>query len=323
MPDTAAIEITSPEGSSLLKLDAMLKAKNLPAWLSAAYVQDILRKFHRDDKLKVAMLSIKPCGGLGESYISMMFRVEVQFSSCESASNSVSLIMKTIPQNNVAATALGPDCYDVQNKEIEFYEQIIPEFNQILESVAADTGIFPKVYAVDRSCQLLVLEDMMSSNFVMADRHKGLNLEHIQLVLRKLAAMHAASAIVYEKNKEEFKIFNAGIFTRKVDVFHSVFNFNMQVFTDEVASWKGWERYAEKLKKLQPKMIERINQATDCVDGDFHVLTHGDLHSNNMIFKYDNGKLLDLVFIDFQFACFGSPAVDLLVSFVYPTLDSH
>lgn len=33
----------------------------------------------------------------------------------------------------------------------------------------------------------------------MADRHKGLDLEHCFMVLEKLAQMHASSAVLYEK----------------------------------------------------------------------------------------------------------------------------
>jgi thiamine kinase-like enzyme len=48
----------------------------------------------------------------------------------------------------------------------------------------------------------------------------------------------------------------------------------------------------------------------------FNVLNHGDLWINNMMFKYDCGKPIDVKFVDFQNSHFGNPGQDLNYFFV-------
>jgi thiamine kinase-like enzyme len=47
--------------------------------------------------------------------------------------------------------------------------------------------------------EIIVLDDLSGSGYVLNDRKVGIDLEHAKLVLCKLAKFHAASAIQYEK----------------------------------------------------------------------------------------------------------------------------
>lgn len=43
-----------------------------------------------------------------------------------------------------------------------------------------------------------MFEDLSSSGFKMADRQTGLDLEHCLAMLRKLAELHATSAVLFQ-----------------------------------------------------------------------------------------------------------------------------
>lgn len=43
----------------------------------------------------------------------------------------------------------------------------------------------------------------------------------------------------------------------------------------------------------------------------FKVLNHGDCWVNNMLFKYERGQPVDVIFIDFQLSFYSSPGIDL------------
>lgn len=297
------------------KVEELLSADEIPVWLNESYIENILQKHHKNDALKVKCLKIKECGGKGENYASMMFRVGTYFTNGKKPEvQFCSSIVKTLPQLELALDKLGSGNYNVQNKEMEMYEKILPEFKRILLSIGEEGEIFPGVLAVDQSLDVIVMEDLMEKKFVMCNRLVGLNLDHLLMGLRNLAQMHAASAVVYAKNPQAFDNIDTGFFTRKTDVFHVMFETLCDALIEEVATWEGYEYYSRKLKNVRRNLIANAQKAFDCNEGEFNVLNHGDLWTNNLMYKYDEaGNPVDSVLLDFQFGFLGSPALDLIV----------
>lgn len=310
-------QVILPKGVEEPKDDCLLSSEEIPLWLNGAFIENILRDFFDDENLKVRCLKIQQCGGKGDSYASMMYRVGTYF--CErkhpNAVQFRSYIVKTLPKLDVAIEKLGSEHFNVQDKEMDMYKRLLPEFKRLLESINEDADIFPNCLAVDKDLDVIVLEDLAEKKFVMANRLAGLDQEHTQMSLRKLARMHAASAVVYAKDPNAFSLFDTGFFTRKTDAFQGMFESLCDGLVEEIPNWEGFEYYAEKLPNVRNSLQKTAQRAFDCDEGDFHVLTHGDLWTNNMMFRYDeeSGAPVDSVLLDFQFACYGSPALDLMV----------
>ena len=55
------------------------------------------------------------------------------------------------------------------------------------------------LYAQNENPTLLMIEDLASLGFQMADRSSGLNLDHSLIAYRGLARFHAASVVLCEK----------------------------------------------------------------------------------------------------------------------------
>ena len=295
----------------------LLSPDEIPDWLNESFFEKNLKKYFNDDKLKVKSLQIKQCGGKGDSYASVMYRVGTFFSEGKfpKIEKFQSFIVKTLPDSKMAMEKLGSSNYDVQSKEMEMYEKALPEFSKLLEAINEDSEIFPKLVAVDHTLQVIVLEDLVEKKFIMADRLKGLDIDHILMALRKLARMHAASVMVHSENPKAFENLDTGLFTRKTDCFHVMFETLCEAFIEEVVTWEGFEYYARKLEQVRKNLIKNALRAFDCDDGDLHVLNHGDLWTNNLMFKYDEAENpIDAVLLDFQFTSYGSPALDLIVS---------
>jgi Ecdysteroid kinase-like family len=295
----------------------LLSADEIPIWLNDLYVQNILQKFHCNDNLKVKNLQIQQCGGKGDSYASVMYRVGANYFDLKAPEKAVkkSLIVKTLPEHEMALEKLGSSNYNVQDKEMEMYQKFLPQFKDVLDTINEDSKIFPGMMAVDKKLDVIVLEDLAEQKFVMADRLKGLDLNHIQMTLRKLARMHAASAVIYQRNPEAFAHLDTGFFTRKTDVFHVMFESLCDGFIEEISTWKDFDYYTKKVVNVRKTLVKNAQNAFDCEDGDFLVLNHGDLWTNNVMFTYGkDGNPVDCVLLDFQFSAIGSAALDLIVS---------
>jgi thiamine kinase-like enzyme len=86
---------------------------------------------------------------------------------------------------------------------------------------------------------------------------------------------------------------------------------SLKAVAEAVDSWPGYaERYSQKLRVMADVILDRIVQTTLRDDSAFNVLTHCDLWTNNMLFRYCDVPN-DLRFLDFQLAHFSSPAIDL------------
>ncbi|KAJ8979817.1 hypothetical protein NQ317_002081 [Molorchus minor] len=182
----------------------------------------------------------------------------------------------------------------------------------IISFSSKDAVAVGQFYTVSSKCfytsmdphAIIILEDLTTLGFQMVPRHIGFDLEHCFKVVEKMALMHAASVIMYEKVS-----IGDNQFAR--EWIGSSYN----ALIDACSRWPGFEKYGYKLQALGDEALARGFEATKRKLGGFHVLNHGDLWVNNMMFSYetkDNCKRLkDLRFVDFQMNVFTSPAIDL------------
>jgi len=273
---------------------------NYPEWFDDSYFETILRTFLEDPGLVVHDSKVAYCCDEDAGFVSTLYRVEITYLT-NRAVKIHSLIVKVPSVNEKLNDIVGVDAYDVQNKEMEFFEKVAPEFKRILKLIGEDENVFPEVIAVDRVNESIVFEDLAVRKFFMADNKKRLDVDHIKKALQKLAKMHAASLVVYENNPNAFDYFDTGMFSRRIHAFNGFYETTFQVLIDEMKAWKGYEHYAMKLDKIKGSMIENGLRAFDCDAGDFHVLNHGDVRGNNIMFNYaENGKLNDAILVSFK-----------------------
>ncbi|KAG5673078.1 hypothetical protein PVAND_003153 [Polypedilum vanderplanki] len=247
-------------------------------------------------------LNIGPCNAHGDGFLSTLHRITIKFQI-----KSINIVAKSDSDNEFKLEKIGPNGYDIQNKEIKFFSQIAPEMEKIFGN-----GIILNVIYVDKVNKILIFKDLKDENFQTTNRIIGLDEKHMKLSLSKLAKFHAASLKMLAKNPQIFDDFDMGMFSRKIDGFNKP---RLRLFTaagDEVATWEGCEVYAKKMKNLRKYFIENATRCFDVKKNELNVLNHGDMWTTNVMFKYDkNGNVADAVILDFQFCHYGSIALDL------------
>lgn len=71
---------------------------------------------------------------------------------------------------------------------------------------------------------------------------------------------------------------------------------NFVYFIDEIASWKGFELYANKFAALKDVFLIKGQEIFTPKLGGFNVLNHGDLNLKNLLVR-DDGQRINVKFV--------------------------
>ncbi|TMW48478.1 hypothetical protein DOY81_006441 [Sarcophaga bullata] len=286
-----------------------------PDWLTKDYFEQCLRDYYHDKTLKLMKMHAKPALGKGENYGGILTRVKAEFTLDDGKSvnrKKGGYIIKTsFEGDELAIKAMEP--YDIFNREIEIYEKILPKLKLLLKEAGDDEQIFAETMAVDKQKSVLIFEDLNDRDFIMPDRLKGLDMDIAKIVLRKLAKMHACSAVLNERESKSLEKYDCGMFNRHTENYAPCWLGCLEACTRFVAQWPDFKHISDKLSQLKPKYMELGTQVFDPLPNHLNVFCHGDLWTNNVLVKYDakTQKPLDVIIIDFQYSAWGSPAIDL------------
>ncbi|KAH8359983.1 hypothetical protein KR093_009932, partial [Drosophila rubida] len=295
-------------------LNLHYKMAAAPEWLTHDYIERALSSYYKDSNLCVLKLEVNPALGPGENYGGVLTRARVQFKLSQKPEETLkqNLIVKTaIEDDELTKELMEP--YDIFNREMTLYEEVLPKLTELLKETDAFEPLFPTAVFVDRERSAIIFEDLSVANYVMADRVKRLDKEHVHLILRKLAKMHATSAVFNEHNSGQLESYDRGFFNRYTNAYSGYFVGGLLA----AARWMSQEPecapYAQKLFELAPHYMDIGRECFAPVSDSVNVLAHGDVWTNNVMVKYDaaTGRPEDILLIDFQYSFWGSPTIDL------------
>lgn len=281
-----------------------IQENSIPMWFNKALLKNIFEK-KLNQTLEIFSFTLESATKNGDNYTTNIFRSKVS----TSAGDFDVIVKKSF---DLEESITKP--YNLFPKEIRFYSDYLPEMNEILKSIDEYEELAPELFYSNEEIELIVLSDLSIDGYNIVDRQDRVSAEGVEIVLRKLAKLHASSIICNrrrngELEKEEYDLF------RIEGAFKPVFVNHMQAFVAAVKSWGSeFDALIPKLEYIAENYLELADK-TVTSKGPLNVLAHNDLWFNNILFKKDPvdcGKLSDAIFVDFQMIGWGSPAIDIL-----------
>uniref|UniRef100_A0A1A9VBF6 CHK domain-containing protein n=1 Tax=Glossina austeni TaxID=7395 RepID=A0A1A9VBF6_GLOAU len=252
----------------------------------------------------------------GENYSTLILRVQIEMKLKDGTVKKSSFMLKLPHETKEMKEILASlNFFHVENVT---YIDIINEMEKMYKDVGIEVKFGAQCYRLPTDSQELyvLLEDLCSSGFRNVNRLNGLDVEHTEFVLRKLALFHAASACRVAK----LGPYPEALFVRNLDFEHTreriqgIYGLLIEAFMNNLQKYKNGEKYREPLLKFYNNVTEWFVNASAMHKKYFNVLNHGDIWTNNILFKYKaDGHVEETYFIDYQNCNYGSPVQDLYV----------
>jgi hypothetical protein len=110
------------------------------------------------------------------------------------------------------------------------------------------------------------MQDLCAEGFKMAERRQGLDLSHCLLVMRMLGRFHAASAVLHDRDPDEFSVYDKNNFSSPK------IREGAQKFIGGTYPWSHYVR--PRGSKYREFLCNRIPNVFSCMD-----LRHISFHS--------------------------------------------
>ncbi|KAH8417163.1 hypothetical protein KR222_005482 [Zaprionus bogoriensis] len=308
------------------------KSLEIPEWVNQEYFREVLQKDEPNhvEVLKFTAVAAIPPGG---NFTSAMLRIHMELAINDGSKKQKSYVLKTMLPDEKGGKMIKE--VGIFDKELKMYQKYLPAFEALYKAAGADIQLAPKCLQAEEleECINFIFEDLAEQNFKNVDRVKGLDEAHMKSSLHKLAEFHAAAAVYSEQNGPFPEEFNEGFASKKFQsIQDQAFKLQREPFVKSMDIWglNNAEEYKQNFVSQKNSIISPFNnifflkvtaeQLTNmCLrnleidTNDFNTLTHGDLWSSNLLFKYKPDGTIDRpMLVDFQLCKCGSPAQDLL-----------
>ncbi|KAF2887668.1 hypothetical protein ILUMI_18505 [Ignelater luminosus] len=202
------------------------------------------------------------------------------------------------------------------------YDVVFRSFKQFeVNKKLKPTSLAPKFYKsnLEYKSEILVLENLASSNYKMYQATKVMDAKHVSVVLEKYARLHALGFALRDQNITKFEEITNAMnemfikFLKNGNYIKAVKHIALKSLTSlrEDVDTKAYKIYKNHIINIDKIFDDLRNAAND----DYTAIVHGDGWTNNMMFQYDDlndpTKPTSVRFIDFQLARLGPPVLDL------------
>lgn len=155
-------------------------------------------------------------------------------------------MMKTCHDNELVKEMLkNHNMFDVEKS---MYDQIVPALEKLLNDAGIQVRFGPNSYELSTSEPHILLENLCLKGFKNVNRLEGLDMEHMESVLFKLAQWHAASAVYAEKTGGYEDKYLYGFYRKESrEMMNSMHEKLHVLFIKSVQQYSNYDVYAQEL----------------------------------------------------------------------------
>lgn len=236
--------------------------------------------------------TIDPVGAAGDNYIANVKRITM------SDDNGVfKMIAKLAPQNEILRATTNT--LMLFKNEHLMYTEILPKFRE-MEVIAdipdEDRLRFAACYGsfLEAPNEVILLEDLQASNFIMLDRFKSLSDECVKSILKSFANLHSLSFVLKNIEPDTFKVMKNDLFDNwaTLATIPQTKTYFGQMEKDLELLLEGDERKRLIKGAISEAFVQAIKLSKSEVDSKHSVIQQGDSWTNNVMFKFDVSLLL-------------------------------
>lgn len=249
---------------------------------------EFIKKVIEEQGYQDCKVTIKAAGVAGDNYSASVKRITV-----EGENGTLSMIGKIAPTNEMVRRRMGAQ-FSFGNECI-IYLEFLPKLRELQKKVDTpeeDLYKFPKCYGANPEApnEVILLEDLKSSDYNMLDRLKPLSDECMRSVLKNLAIYHSLSYVLKNKEPETFDYFKESL----KDMWGAMLAFPKEEFgfffqlEDFAIGVLDDPEHKSIVKNKVVEVVERAAKMAKFELGSrYSVIQHGDSWVNNIMFKFE------------------------------------
>ncbi|KXJ68058.1 hypothetical protein RP20_CCG006167 [Aedes albopictus] len=178
--------------------------------------------------------------------------------------------------------------FSVFAREKHVYEQTLPAMEQLWAEAGESVRFGPRCWkTVEGDTDIIVLDDLGDEGYSVANRQEGVGMEHVHVLLEKLAKFHAAGAVLYRKHGRTTPLYDCMLIDPAgKDFMDQYYKVIKPEFYGILSSTPEDERYKAKLEKSMENDFEKTTAALTFDDSDFVTICHADMWTNNHMYSY-------------------------------------
>lgn len=253
------------------------------------HVQSALKN-DKGDEAQLLTWNIKNFTEKGDNMATVVTRVVVDY-HMGFETHQTSYIVKLNPC--ISSVLSDTTMAGIFAKEVNFYEEILPDLNRVLKNAGQEPLRMPKIIysSLPKDNEIVFLEDLGRKGFVVVDRYKGQNEVNVRLAIKELSRLHASSVLLQaeapdinlteryplllkdwimcpEEEKKNLNKMMSGNYDKAVTVL----------------KYRGRHSTAAWVERIQSKVLDVLQEQLTRRPP-FEVICHGDLWNNNMLFR--------------------------------------
>nr|XP_026499629.1 uncharacterized protein LOC113403336 [Vanessa tameamea] len=198
-------------------------------------------------------------------------------------------------------------------RECVFYQYIAPKMLELQRSYNIIEGLklkFPNCIFANMEYDKETIVTNMATEFKLLDRFYKMDFNHSSLVLKNLAKFHGLSFALENLSPKVFESIR-DLCSKDVQYGDpdAIPKSLVEYFKESLSVITNIEAKV-KLEELSPYILELLNKCAAPVLN-YSAICHADCWNNNILFKYQGKRPVDVLFVDYQLVRYASPVTDI------------